>query len=283
MLSNTSNFFKNLLINKPATWFSEFVYIRYIILISRLLNSNSHLKISNYKLFSSKSFSNFKIHAITTKNKNIYFQSGIRISRFMKGFNHAGRRMWDRYQVDKLLNGEVPSNIIDVGANIGEFSLYASNKYGENIKIIAIEPDPIALECIKNNLHNSGIIINERALSDKPGKRKFYLKTESADSSFYQPNGSSQTYEVLVSTLNVVFDENNLTGSTLLKIDAEGHEPEVLLGGEKVLEDIKWITIDAGPERLGETTINQVVEILSRNDFSSINVLASNIVIAKRT
>ena len=68
----------------------------------------------------------------------------------------------------------------------------------------------------------------------------------------------------------------------MLKIDAEGHEPEVLLGGEKVLENVKWITIDAGPERLGETTTNQVVEVLSRNNFKNINVLTSNMVIAKR-
>lgn len=281
-MSNISNFFKNLLINKPASWFNEFIYIRYIILVSRLVNGNSHLKISNHELFSSKSFSHFNIHSITTKNKNIYFQSGTRISRFIKGFNHAGKRMWDRYHVDELLNGEVPSNIIDVGANIGEFSLYASNKYGRDVKIIAIEPDPIAAECLKNNLSSSEVVISEKALSDRPGKRKFYLKPESADSSFHQPIGLSQTYDVLVSTLNEVFDENNLAGSILLKIDAEGHEPEVLLGGDKVLENINWITIDAGPERLGEATKDQVVEVLSRNNFKIINVLASNIVTAKR-
>jgi len=142
-MSNISNFFKNLLINKPAAWFNEFVYIRYIILISRLINGNSFLKISNYKVFSSKSFSHFKIHSITTKNKNIYFQSGIRINRFIKGFNYAGKRMWDRYHVDELLNGEIPSNILMLAQILANFHFMPQISMVKRLKLLQLSQTPL--------------------------------------------------------------------------------------------------------------------------------------------
>ena len=56
----------------------------------------------------------------------------------------------------------------------------------------------------------------------------------------------------------------------LLKIDAEGAEPEILMGASKLLNKIKYITVDVGPERglLQESTDKETTEFLLNNDFT---------------
>ena len=56
----------------------------------------------------------------------------------------------------------------------------------------------------------------------------------------------------------------------LLKIDAEGAEPEILMGASKLLHKIKYITVDVGPERglLEESTDKETTEFLLNNNFT---------------
>ena len=52
----------------------------------------------------------------------------------------------------------------------------------------------------------------------------------------------------------------------LIKIEAEGAEPEVLEGLDKNISKVNYITIDAGFERNGKSTISECIHyLLSRN------------------
>lgn len=55
----------------------------------------------------------------------------------------------------------------------------------------------------------------------------------------------------------------------MLKLEAEGAEPEVLYGASTVLSNIHYISADVGPERgkFEESTQYEVVEFLSKNNF----------------
>jgi len=103
----------------------------------------------------------------------------------MRGFEHAGKRMWLRYYADQLLNGETPKTLIDIGSNIGEFSYIVLNKYKQDIKVFCFDPDPIAIKCIENNLSGFDFNLNPIALSDKNRESTFWLKPESTDSSLH--------------------------------------------------------------------------------------------------
>jgi len=46
--------------------------------------------------------------------------------------------MWNRYKIDELLCGIEPRTIIDIGANIGEFSYYTDKKYLEELKYLLL-------------------------------------------------------------------------------------------------------------------------------------------------
>jgi len=95
-------------------------------------------------------------------------------------------RSWDlilgknvEAQVKEAFLNNIKENdtILDCGASIGEFSLIAAKKVGNNGKVFSIEPFKKATILLRqnfqlNNFHNFTII--EKAISDKPGKALLY-------------------------------------------------------------------------------------------------------------
>jgi len=275
-------YIKNLVINRPAFYLSGKKYVRYILFIGRLNNVFDRKYISKYSTFPSKKISKFYLHRIIFGKSTIFFQSEFRISRFIRGFDNAGKRMWDRFQIDQLIGAEIPSAILDIGSNIGEFALYSSNKFKGKVKIIAVEPDLLALECLEHNLKNSKVLIEPVAVSNKKGTQHFYLKTATADSSLHNPTGRSIKTKVTLKKIDQLISKNRLTGPILIKMDTEGHEPEALKGISKEIKKVKWVSIDTGPERSGNRTTEQVVKILSDYGFTKIKVYKEDLVTARR-
>jgi FkbM family methyltransferase len=271
---------KNLFINKPAIFLSDLLYSKYILILSFISSFLLKDRLKNIKNVNSIEFPEFNLFTIEFKKKIIMFQSLKRISRFMKGFENAGNRMWDRYRIDQLLSNNIPQSVIDVGANIGEFSYYARKRFGNSTEIFAIEPDPIAYQCLENNLFDSNIELSFTPLSEFNGEKVFYLKTTSADSSFEKPIGDSVDFKVIAKTLDEVFRKKLVKYPILLKMDVEGHEPEVLRGGTNTLKLVKWISIDTGRERDQGTkdTTDEVVKILRDNRFIDIKVYSDSMV-----
>ena len=72
----------------------------------------------------------------------------------------------------------------------------------------------------------------------------------------------------LVDSLNI---ENQIK---LIKVEAEGQEPEVLEGSLNTLKNIEYIAVDFGFERglNQENTINSVNNILTKNNFELKNI-----------
>ena len=56
---------------------------------------------------------------------------------------------------------------------------------------------------------------------------------------------------------------------TVIKVEAEGHEPEILRGATNTLAECgPVLLIDAGPERRGQSTIKMCKEILIKFDYN---------------
>lgn len=274
LVLNTKNVLLNIFINKPAFYFSERLYIKYIIVVSMF-------KLKSYQVFTTK-FDRFKIHQISFKKDKIFFTSGFRISRFLRGFNHAGKRVWNRYFIDDLLQGVTPRVIIDIGCNIGEFTYYAAQKFYNSVYIHSFDPDPVAGQCFKLNIINSDIKFYPFALSDKKSIDTLYLAPETADTSFHSISPMKEKILVMTETLDNLLGRIQLEKPALLKMDAEGNEPEVLLGGLEMLRQISFCSIDCGPERYGESTRRQVIEILVGQGFEIEDTLNKDIVLGRR-
>jgi hypothetical protein len=79
---------------------------------------------------------------------------------------------------------------------------------------------------------------------------------------------SQDVITVRTVTLDSFFEEvGGPSKIRLLKVEAEGMEPEVLAGALKTLANVEYVAVDAGPERGGDNTVAPVLNILVREGF----------------
>ncbi len=132
---------------------------------------------------------------------------------------------------------------VDVGANIGYFTLMASSLVGIRGRVIAFEPSPYAWnrlnETVKiNNLNQ--VIVMESGLSDVSGNIDLFVpKTIGNHNSSMIPNDSGNALKVKIQRLDEYLDMNEIDHIDLMKIDVEGFEPNVISGAGKYIESGK--------------------------------------------
>jgi FkbM family methyltransferase len=195
--------------------------------------------------------------------KKFYLSSVDRLEMYRRGLDYRLDLLLEQYGLREKLD-RVGMTIVDVGANIGEIGL-AAERVGLST-YIAFEPDPLAYRALERNL--PGGILRQIALSDYVGSAEFYLKAETADSSLVPPTspGASRILTE-VSTLDREIERLGIERIDILKIEAEGSEPEVLIGGKQTLSKVDVVAIDAGPERFGASTAPECIEIMRECGF----------------
>ena len=187
-----------------------------------------------------------------------------RIARYLgpNGLDQALDDVKRRYLPDDWEIRSEEGEIVDVGANIGEFALALLRK-NSNLSITCFEPDPSVVPALEANLREyPNVRIVRSAVGATPGATTFYSSWRDADSSLVRPTTRSRSVTLDVVRLDDVMRSEGWRTVSLLKMDAEGGEPEALRGAAQLLVATALVAIDAGPERRGETTIDAVEEIL---------------------
>lgn len=191
----------------------------------------------------------------------IYFPNK-RVLRLVKNPLMSLEKIYKTYCLD-FINFEQDDLIIDCGANVGELNT-AIKYFGYDLKYIGFEPDKKTYECLVKNDTSEQNEYYEIALSNLSGQLNFYLDNEGGNSSL-EDFGADE--KVVVDTKKL--DDYDFKNIKLLKIDAEGHEPEVLVGALNTLNEIQYISVDFGAERgiKQENTIPEVNNLLYSNNF----------------
>lgn len=136
--------------------------------------------------------------------------------------------------------------IVDIGANIGAFSLSVIEKASW---LLAVEPNPQVYERLKKNLgRNSppsdGIYQTLNcALSSASGEGFLHLENDASCSGYIAPGKSQKGFRIEMCTLDSV-KVDWPDKIDLIKIDVEGHEIHVLLGGQKVLSKTERVVFE---------------------------------------
>ena len=202
------------------------------------------------------------------ENKLIYFPNKYRLSGSMVNHEYELMNLLDSYCLDNF-NLTSDDTIVDCGANVGNLYL-AIEKFQKNFNYVAFEPDTNVYECLKLNTPNStNVEIYNFGLSDNNSKDNiFYIDSNHGDSSLEYFDSTS---EIRIETKKL--DSLKMKKITLLKIDAEGHELEVLLGSKETLKKTEYICIDMGGEKgeLKENTVSEVTNFLLNNNYKLIN------------
>lgn len=121
---------------------------------------------------------------------------------------------------------------VDVGANVGIYSLIAGRKVGHGGRVIAIEPMPSTMHALRTTLAVNGVapIVDARecALGATAGTATLYSGSTSGHSTLLAEPGSERSqHQVAIERGD---DLLNGTQPALIKIDVEGWELDVLEG-----------------------------------------------------
>ena len=137
----------------------------------------------------------------------------------------------------KRLKSDQPLIFVDVGASIGNHTLYLSDLFN---RVFSFEPNPVAYGRLSNNVVNSGLGYIETipiGLSDRKARRPFAIPNK------YDNLGSARIVDSDKQQLSIDVDcgdallEGKLRGDlALIKIDVEGHERNVVAGLDKVIK-----------------------------------------------
>ena len=134
----------------------------------------------------------------------------------------------------------------DIGANIGLYSIYASLKHKTKIKSISFEPSNNNLRILSRNVSlnklQKQIYINSLALGKKKTKYQEFVDDSFIEGSAFNQLRNNQTkmnnnsYTILSSSIDIVADINNNFFPNYIKIDVDGNELDILLGGKKIFK-----------------------------------------------
>lgn len=145
--------------------------------------------------------------------------------------------------------GKCPINpydtVIDIGAHIGSFSIYAS-KAAHCGHVYAYEPFDSTYNILKRNIalnKRSNITSCKLAVSNQKGERDFYVSDINlAENSLHHIYGRKTI--VKTTTLKDIFTEHNISHCNVLKLDCEGSEYEILFSSGSILESVDRIIME---------------------------------------
>ena len=178
-----------------------------------------------------------------------------------------------RYIKNQLYEGEV---FVDIGANVGAYSLIASRFVGRSGKVIAFEPASKSFLRLSKNIIMNGLtnIIPERkAVLDKNTQVELYISNRhnmGMSSIFHHDSESGVTEKVEAISLDEYAEKKSIERISLIKIDIEGSEMLALRGMPKIIERFRpKILIELKEETLSHSDykVNDIVEFLANAGY----------------
>ena len=203
-----------------------------------------------------------------------FFHMPERLHNYTIGVVKKGERLAQNYCIENL-KFEENDVILDIGANSGDSLIYFRS-LGLPLSIYCFEPDPRALESLNANAASwpECVEVVPSPLGEIEGPVTLYISTLGGDTSLSCPRKYEETIEVECFTLDGWYKRERLKNKInkpirLMKLEAEGFEPEILQGGLSTLSQIEYIAADLGWERGPdqECTIPQVVNLLLAHQF----------------
>ena len=170
----------------------------------------------------------------------------------------------------------VSKKFLDIGANMGFYALGAA-QVNIDIEVLAFEPNPgirkSLVENIEINQIESRVKISEFDLSDFTGEATFSVPSFTGSGggslkNLHPEEGSPNQFQVVVERLDNLRSET--VGTDLVKIDVEGAEFQLLLGGINTLKEYQpTIVIELLRKWMKpfQSSPQDVVELLTKMNY----------------
>lgn len=178
-----------------------------------------------------------------------------------------------------LLSSKV-NTVIDIGANIGEFTSIFAELFPDSM-VYAFEPLPDCFEELTKvtKQYQGRVKAFNIALGSQTGSFEFHKSSWAPASSFremselhkrnYPHSAGSDILTVPMQTLDNVFQDIVLEDNTLIKMDVQGFEDEVIKGGIEVIQRASILVIECSLQKTyeGEPMFNGIHDLLRQMGF----------------
>lgn len=193
---------------------------------------------------------------------------------FWFGYQEADQGLLD------LLRRELPSAgvFVDIGANIGSFSLVAARAMSAG-RVIAFEPSPLHFRRLENNIEINGFS-NITAINSGVGATGGEaVLSRPVSSAGINNSGTASlfgvedaTQEVVSETVSMVRLDEQLAGARVdaIKIDVEGAEMAVLRGAAATLErhrPVVYMEVDRENLARAGTSVGELFQFWESLDY----------------
>jgi FkbM family methyltransferase len=165
--------------------------------------------------------------------------------------------------------------VIDIGANIGYYTLLFSGLVGEEGHVYAFEPEAESIKLLKKNLEINSIknvTIIEKAVSNEDTTLPLYLsKINRGNHQIFNSGEGRESIDVKSTTIDSYF-ENSKDEIDWIKMDIEGAEYNALHGMKKLFKQnpsLKLITeMNASGLKEAGTSVEKYVNALKDLKFT---------------
>ena len=187
-----------------------------------------------------------------------------------------------------FLNNNKIINLIDIGANIGNFSRDFLLFYPKCREIVCFEPLQFLNEIIKKKIahkKNLKLTIINKALSNKKKEQIFFYDKNNTELSslnqyinqysisFADQFKPSEKMNLVLDLLDNCCKKFSQQNNFIVKIDAQGHELEIIQGGLKTISRASIVLLEcsfAKQYKNKEHTFSRCAQLLNKIDFHPI-------------
>ncbi len=187
--------------------------------------------------------SGFELQSGRGEFLKLYYREEVGLSTLLSGdFERAERAALVRFATPG-------STAVDVGANIGLLAIPLAGAVGKSGLVLAFEPHPENFARLERNMltsHTTNMVAYQTALGSRTGSIALNLGSDSAYHSTAEVATHRRTgnrINVRVTTLDKVWRERGLPPVSIVKIDVEGAEVDVLEGSQELIEMCKPIVL----------------------------------------
>lgn len=161
--------------------------------------------------------------------------------------------------------------ILDIGANIGYYTIFFSRLVGKEGKVYAFEPEPLNFSNLKRNTKNvRNVILNNLAVGEKSGDILLYcLDFLNVDGRTYDSQENRKALTVKCVSIDDYFQDAQRVD--LVKLDIQGYEYFAIKGMVKTLEKSTEVVLatEFWPYGLKKSGIEpkRLIELLENMNF----------------
>lgn len=147
--------------------------------------------------------------------------------------------------------------VVDVGANIGWYTLLGASRTGPAGLVVSFEPEPLNFSFLERSIAANGFWWAkpfQACVADEEGTKKLYISPGNRGRHSIVYRRSDQVLEVKSVALEDFLPKVGVEEIDVLKVDAEGAEPLVLQGAGHYLDRVKHVFVDWDPQAWQDKT-----------------------------